>query len=633
MPVPATIDDLSTTESSNFPAGTETPKSADNYLRAHASFIAQLRDEKTDIADLASTASGDGAGLSGFDWAVIPAAISKADWGIQTAATGYNVLRQIIPSYWADLFAGTSVTDFSTEVQAAIDSVGDGGEVFFPLFPAGLKAQGLQMRVGTTLRGSGRHMPTIVGDGTAPVIKTNDWALSSAVRNIAIYDLQITNSNYPAVQLWGSPDSSIQRCTLSVVGATALSSILSVRCKINGNRILSSGDVYAATFLNYCNGTDASANTISGGTAGSGVLVGRTTTINLDNTINEVGGGVGISAASSYAFGAGFADASSVTITAVDGSGTGATGTVTVVRGIVTAVSITSGGSGYTNGERVYIKNAGNTQVWGVALATVVAGAVTALVDDCGGNVSGLSMRGFYAEQVRRPMELGLRYSVIGCDFTGATFGNSGVDIVAARDSAIHIGRATNVVADGFYPIGSGTENLFEWYDVTAGAGAIPYLEGSRILCHYLSGYAATFSKNAAFVSSNDLRIYGKNEFRIASSTPIGIEREWISPLMTANVSFTQSEAVPLTTGGGIVTAVDVIDKNGTITCTVSIGSTVSISEVYNGDPEGLTYSNRASRAVNEAAAKFIRPGYQLLFRVIAGVGTGTFRVRVRYRA
>lgn len=66
MPVPATIDDLSTTESSNFPAGTETPKSADNYLRAHASFIAQLRDEKTDIADLASTSSGKGAALVGF---------------------------------------------------------------------------------------------------------------------------------------------------------------------------------------------------------------------------------------------------------------------------------------------------------------------------------------------------------------------------------------------------------------------------------------------------------------------------------------------------------------------------------------------------------------------------------------
>lgn len=62
MPVPASINDLSTVESSNFPAGTETPKSADNYLRAHASFIAKLRDEAdlTVRADLASADSGKG---------------------------------------------------------------------------------------------------------------------------------------------------------------------------------------------------------------------------------------------------------------------------------------------------------------------------------------------------------------------------------------------------------------------------------------------------------------------------------------------------------------------------------------------------------------------------------------------
>lgn len=44
MPVPATINDLSTTVGSNSPAGTETPKDGDNYLRAHASFIASVRD-------------------------------------------------------------------------------------------------------------------------------------------------------------------------------------------------------------------------------------------------------------------------------------------------------------------------------------------------------------------------------------------------------------------------------------------------------------------------------------------------------------------------------------------------------------------------------------------------------------
>lgn len=43
MPVPSAITDLSTTPASNSPAGSETPASIDDYLRSHASFIAQLR--------------------------------------------------------------------------------------------------------------------------------------------------------------------------------------------------------------------------------------------------------------------------------------------------------------------------------------------------------------------------------------------------------------------------------------------------------------------------------------------------------------------------------------------------------------------------------------------------------------
>ncbi|WP_288076713.1 tail fiber domain-containing protein [Pseudomonas sp.] len=46
MPVPSTINDLSTTAGSNSPAGSESPALIDDYLRAHGSFIATLRDEK-----------------------------------------------------------------------------------------------------------------------------------------------------------------------------------------------------------------------------------------------------------------------------------------------------------------------------------------------------------------------------------------------------------------------------------------------------------------------------------------------------------------------------------------------------------------------------------------------------------
>lgn len=45
MPVPANISALSTTAGSNSPPGSEAVTTVDDYLRAHASFIAQLRDQ------------------------------------------------------------------------------------------------------------------------------------------------------------------------------------------------------------------------------------------------------------------------------------------------------------------------------------------------------------------------------------------------------------------------------------------------------------------------------------------------------------------------------------------------------------------------------------------------------------
>jgi hypothetical protein len=50
MPVPANIAALSTTAGSNSPPGSEAVTTVDDYLRAHAAFIAQLRDRPTAYA-------------------------------------------------------------------------------------------------------------------------------------------------------------------------------------------------------------------------------------------------------------------------------------------------------------------------------------------------------------------------------------------------------------------------------------------------------------------------------------------------------------------------------------------------------------------------------------------------------
>lgn len=44
MPLPTLITDLSTTAASNFPSGSDSPSVLDDVQRAHAAFIAQLRD-------------------------------------------------------------------------------------------------------------------------------------------------------------------------------------------------------------------------------------------------------------------------------------------------------------------------------------------------------------------------------------------------------------------------------------------------------------------------------------------------------------------------------------------------------------------------------------------------------------
>jgi hypothetical protein len=73
MPVPASINDLSTTAGSNSPAGSETPAEGDNYIRSHGSFIALLRDKLNGTSDTGTvknaTFSGTMAGAA--SWAAL----------------------------------------------------------------------------------------------------------------------------------------------------------------------------------------------------------------------------------------------------------------------------------------------------------------------------------------------------------------------------------------------------------------------------------------------------------------------------------------------------------------------------------------------------------------------------------
>jgi hypothetical protein len=111
MPVPATIDDLSTTAGDNSPSGSETPKDGDNYLRTLGAFIALLRDKldgtsntgtvKNPVLDGTATGSLASAALSAITFS-----------GTHTFSSG----NLISGTYTPTLTNGTNVSSSSSAV-------------------------------------------------------------------------------------------------------------------------------------------------------------------------------------------------------------------------------------------------------------------------------------------------------------------------------------------------------------------------------------------------------------------------------------------------------------------------------------------------------------------------------------
>lgn len=87
MPVPTLITDLSTTAASNYPSGSDSPSTLDDVQRAHASFIAGLRDNPTANATTLTPVAKGGTGAStltglvkGNGTSAMTAAVSGTDY-------------------------------------------------------------------------------------------------------------------------------------------------------------------------------------------------------------------------------------------------------------------------------------------------------------------------------------------------------------------------------------------------------------------------------------------------------------------------------------------------------------------------------------------------------------------------
>lgn len=186
MPVPASITELSTTAASNSPARTESPITADDYLRTHASFMAKLRDESAKAADLQN--AGDptkGSTLVGY-----------------RGRSLYDALSQVV-SVKDHGAKGDGVANDYAAFVAAIERVQEvgGGRVLIPAGRYKINSQ-IDLR---PIAGIGWHNLILEGDG--PGISVLDFSGAPVGSDgLAIYGwggrlgiVELSVENSPAV--------------------------------------------------------------------------------------------------------------------------------------------------------------------------------------------------------------------------------------------------------------------------------------------------------------------------------------------------------------------------------------------------------------------------------------------------
>lgn len=154
MPVPSSLNDLSTTPALNSPAGSESPALVDDYLRTHAAFIKQVSDSKDtlDAANVKLTGNQTIAGVKTFTGQIVASggvsgnitgtaanitgtvAIANGGTGQATALAGFDALKQAATN------AYTGVVELATGAEARAGT--DAARV---LTPSTLKSAQIQL--------------------------------------------------------------------------------------------------------------------------------------------------------------------------------------------------------------------------------------------------------------------------------------------------------------------------------------------------------------------------------------------------------------------------------------------------------------------------------------------------------
>ena len=202
MPVPSNISELSTTPANNSPAGTETPGTADDYLRTLSAFIAQLDD-----ADAAHVAAANphpqylqSGGLSGYAPLASPALTGTPT--APTAAAGTNTKQIATTEFVQGAFTDPVITGC---IKEDVYTITDGAA--FEIDPGNGSVQLVTLGANRTPKATnfldGESVTLMVLDGSAYTLTWTDTTFgTSGVVWVGGVTPSLHTTKYTIIQFW-----------------------------------------------------------------------------------------------------------------------------------------------------------------------------------------------------------------------------------------------------------------------------------------------------------------------------------------------------------------------------------------------------------------------------------------------
>ena len=464
---------------------------------------------------------------------------------------------------------GDGVTDDSAAIQAAINA---GQHIYIPEGTYLLSTPISFIARNQIISGDGMWQTVLLGQ-----VQIGDGNVTSPnIRRCQLRDIQVDDDDrYDyAVEIDQSRDTYIEHCFIYGIRQK-----LSVTCNILNNRILksASGD-WAYLSKDYSNGTRVCGNIMTGGGAGGAINVRGPATVGQydNNTIESSLHGIWIGS----------------------------------------EAQVDTGDAGACNA---------------------------------------ISLRGNYIEQCSTPYKIAKIFSVTALRLENTYIGNSSTTNVSARTAAFDLGRLRNsnivncnvaLFEDTGTPANS--EKLFEVGVVTATSMDFNQNYIAQVLYSDLSSNWDPIEITGAYTNASFTRaIGGTNFFDLAGFEEVSLQkypglsssesRIYVSREFAANATVSQL-AWQLGTElsfGGTITKIDIVEVNGTLTgCRLRVGDTSSAGRALDiADLSAVTFTNGTHVTTAEGLIFGGSGSDPNTISVTAGGGTGTFRVRITFRA